>query len=223
MISIFGMIVVLDADPPAVEPCNDFTLFCSIVDGTVNETVLVGKLCIVLIVLIVFVEICPSGIFVCFCLSGLLFVFKIDVIGVLFDVGILVNIGTNPMDLDGLGLTFRICGSWSVTYIFFLLFYVLENYSWVLNVNYIFLIVLVFSRLHSSGNALDGLVSGRAVLEFHKNYDSCAGRPLVCVLRLWKVERYFDGPKNVRIVNRGLISKVLPCPYVPEAADFHSM
>ncbi|CAE5959966.1 unnamed protein product [Arabidopsis arenosa] len=134
MISIFGMTVVLDADPPAVEPCNDFTLFCSIVDGTVNETVLV------------------------------------DVIGVLFDVGILVNIGTNPMDLDGLGLTFR-----------------------------------------------------RAVLEFHKNYDSCAGRPLVCVLRLWKVERYFDGPKNVRIVNRGLISKVLPCPYVPEAADFHSI
>ncbi|CAE6012056.1 unnamed protein product [Arabidopsis arenosa] len=147
--SIFGTTVVLPADPPSVEPRDSFTPFSSIIDGTVDESVL------------------------------------IDLIGVLSDVGELVNVGTNPSDLTGFRLSFRIRGP--------------------------------------CGNAIDGLVSGRSAMEFRKHYDLCVSKPLVCIMRLWKVDRYFDGPKNVRIVNKGLISKVLPYPDVPEAAEFCTM
>ncbi|EFH43115.1 predicted protein, partial [Arabidopsis lyrata subsp. lyrata] len=147
--SVFGTTVVLPADPPSTEPRDSFTQFSSIIDGTVDESVL------------------------------------IDLIGVLSDVGELVNVGTNPSDLTGFRLSFRIRGP--------------------------------------CGNAIEGLVSGRSAMEFRKHYDLCVSKPLVCIMRLWKVDRYFDGPKNVRIVNQGLISKVLPYPDVPEAAEFCTM
>ncbi|KAG7583611.1 Nucleic acid-binding OB-fold [Arabidopsis suecica] len=147
--SIFGTTVVLPADPPSVEPCDSFTPFRSIIDGTVDESVL------------------------------------IDLIGVLSDVGELVNVGTNPSDLTGFKLSFRIRGP--------------------------------------CGNVIVGLVSGRSAMEFRKHYDLCVSKHLVCIMRLWKVYRYFDGPKNVRIVNKGLISEVLPYPDVPEAVEFCTM
>ncbi|EFH70161.1 hypothetical protein ARALYDRAFT_891240 [Arabidopsis lyrata subsp. lyrata] len=74
--SVFGTTVVLPADPPSTEPRDSFTPFSSIIDGTVDESVL------------------------------------IDLIGVLSDVGELVNVGTNPSDLTGFRLSFRIRGPW---------------------------------------------------------------------------------------------------------------
>ncbi|EFH39449.1 predicted protein [Arabidopsis lyrata subsp. lyrata] len=40
--SVFGTTVVLPADPPSTEPRDSFTPFSSIIDGTVDESVLIG-------------------------------------------------------------------------------------------------------------------------------------------------------------------------------------
>lgn len=64
---------------------------------------------------------------------------------------------------------------------------------------------------------------GRTAKEFHENYIAYDGKPLIAVLQMWKVNRWFDGPKNVRIESAGPISKAIPHPDAPEAEDVQMM
>ncbi|BAB02596.1 replication protein A1-like [Arabidopsis thaliana] len=46
---------------------------------------------------------------------------------------------------------------------------------------------------------LECLASGKQALDFSQNYHSLGGGVIVAVLGWWKLDHYFDGPKNVQI------------------------
>ena len=76
-----------------------------------------------------------------------LFFFEINMIGELIDVGILMNVEMNPLNFDGLRLTFHIRGSWSVNYNHFSLS---NNYRIIYDVYRLFIVYLKLSLFVSS-------------------------------------------------------------------------
>ncbi|KAG7583835.1 Nucleic acid-binding OB-fold [Arabidopsis suecica] len=72
-------------------------------------------------------------------------------------------------------------------------------------------------------HTLECVAMEREALDFDRNYRLFGGGVLVAVLRWWEIDRYFDGPKNVRICTHGSISKVIPNPNIIEVAEIRAM
>ncbi|KAG7648592.1 Nucleic acid-binding OB-fold [Arabidopsis thaliana x Arabidopsis arenosa] len=60
-------------------------------------------------------------------------------------------------------------------------------------------------------------------LDFNQNYRSGGGGVIVAVHGWWKVDRYFDGKKNVQICTFGALSIVFPDPNIPQADELREM
>ncbi|KAG7636059.1 Transposon En/Spm-like [Arabidopsis thaliana x Arabidopsis arenosa] len=63
----------------------------------------------------------------------------------------------------------------------------------------------------------------KEALDFDHNYRRYGGGVIVVVLGWWKIDRYFDGPKNVRVCTAGPVSTVFPDPDIPESNQIHEI
>ena len=70
---------------------------------------------------------------------------------------------------------------------------------------------------------LECLTTGKPALDFNQNYRSRGGGVIVAVHGWWKVDRYFDGKKNVQICTFGPLSIVFPDPNIPQADELREM
>ncbi|OAP16932.1 hypothetical protein AXX17_AT1G37180 [Arabidopsis thaliana] len=66
-------------------------------------------------------------------------------------------------------------------------------------------------------------VKSKPALDFNQNYRSGGGGVIVAVHGWWKVDRYFDGKKNVQICTFGALSIVFPDPNIPQADELREM
>ena len=70
---------------------------------------------------------------------------------------------------------------------------------------------------------LECLDTKKEALDFDHNYRRYGGGVIVAVLGWWKIKRYFDGTKNVRVWTACPISTVFPDPDIPESNEIHEM
>ena len=70
---------------------------------------------------------------------------------------------------------------------------------------------------------LECLATKKEALDFDHNYRRYGGGVIVAVLGWWKIDHYFDGPKNVRVCAACPKSTVFPDPDIPESNEIHEM
>ncbi|CAB81101.1 AT4g07310 [Arabidopsis thaliana] len=84
-------------------------------------------------------------------------------------------------------------------------------------------LTLIFKISDNENRVLECLATKKEALDFDHNYRRYGGGVIVAVLGWWKIDRYFDGPKNVRVCTAGTISTVFPDPDIPESNEIHEI
>ena len=103
----------------------------------------------------------------------------LDLVGAIHDVGEVENTRRTQNVVNDLRICFK-----------------LKNKMWDYFIN---IIKLNFSFFICSNCVLECLASGKQALDFSQNYHSRGSGVIVAVLGWWKLDHYFDCPKNMQI------------------------
>ncbi|XP_023638120.1 uncharacterized protein LOC111830471 [Capsella rubella] len=82
---------------------------------------------------------------------------------------------------------------------------------------------LTFKLKDRDGLLLECVATQCEALDFERNYRQYTGVVVVAVLGWWKVDRFFDGPRNLRLCTHGPVSTVFPDPNILEALEIEEM
>ncbi|CAL9231914.1 unnamed protein product [Arabidopsis halleri] len=82
---------------------------------------------------------------------------------------------------------------------------------------------ILFKLRDKDNEILECLAVKQETIDFYRNYHMLGGGVIVAVLGSWKVDHYFDGPKNVRICSSGHVSNIYPNLEIPDSDDICEM